>query len=141
MLVTKLKHKEEIIKGFLSVTDDDIQQATGNFYLRLINLLLQTTLIDLPRTQLEPIPYTQCCVCGNSENPLWFPKSGVLPDGYGYCSYACFQLKPPPILVHEQFLETEYQTLIPNLTFDIFKTRAQFVQNLIQYIFNKIPNK
>lgn len=136
-----LKYREKIVQCFLGSEEIDTQQASANFYLGLINLLLQDTIIDLPRSQLEPIPYKQCCVCGSCEKELWFPKAGVLPYGYGYCSYACFQLKPPPILIHEQFLESEYKSLMPNLKYDIFKTRAKFVQNLIQYIFSNISNK
>ena len=130
------KHQREEIASFLLSADSkEVTQSYSEFYTSMFSLIAQDILVSMRKVQLEPIPYKQCVVCGQQDD-LWFPQAGTLPDGYGYCSYACFQLKPPPLLALERTLEVDYRELVEKLEFDLLKSRPKFVSNLIHWVFS-----
>jgi hypothetical protein len=131
--------REEIASFLLDVTEREVMQSYAEFYTSMFSLIAQDLLVSLRKRQLDPIPYKQCIVCGRSDEPLWYPQSGSLPDGYGYCSYACYQLKSPPLLNLERMLEIDYRELAEKLEFDLLKSRPKFVLNLIHWVFGRTP--
>lgn len=129
-----IKIREQIVSLLLDLSKEDIGQAKSNFYFSLFSILSQDVVINLPKKQLSPVLYRQCCVCGKQEDNLYFPKSRTLPDGYGYCSWACFQSLPPPLLALEKILEVSLGEMTKNLKFQGFKNRVSYVKNLTTWI-------
>lgn len=111
-----LTQKKSLIKAFFNVNEENIHHAQRTFYLSFFSILLQDILLELPRSVLKPVPYSQCAVCGvmddADQSKFFYPKGGALPDGYGYCSWNCYQTKPPPILVLESILEVDFRLLV-----------------------------
>lgn len=128
------KLREQIVSLLLDLDDEAIGQAKSNFYFSLFSILSQDTVINLPKKQLAPVLYRQCCVCGIQSDNLYFPKSRTLPDGWGYCSWPCFQVLPPPLLALEKILEVSLNEMTKNLRFQGFKNRVSYVKNLTTWI-------
>jgi len=137
------EQKEQITAAFFGVTLADIQKVTTSFYTSLLSVLSFDTTSSLANRQVSPVPYRQCAVCGTAceREELFLPKSGVLPPGYGYCSYPCYQLKPPPILHLECILHLDYRQFLDNLQFDRTKNRKRFVTQLIRWVIGGIAMK
>lgn len=108
--------KKSLLKAFFKVNEDEIKQAQRAFYVSFFSIIVQEIILEIPRGVLRPLPYSQCAVCGvmdEVDDPKFFyPKGGALPDGYGYCSWNCYQLKPPPILLLESILDVDFRLLV-----------------------------
>ena len=133
------RHREEIATFFLDISSKEVGQAYSDFYTSMFSLIAQDILVSLHKVLLDPVPYRQCCVCGQACDTLWYPDSNTLPDGFGYCSYACYQQKSPPILMLERTLEVNYRELAEKLEFDLLKSRPRFVSNLVHWVFAQTP--
>jgi len=130
--------RQQIIAAFFEIDRTDVMAVKGNFYLSFLSIITQEALSSSAKRQLAPVPYRQCAICGTESKSLFLPPSGCLPAGYGYCSYKCYQLKPPPLLTLEQLLEIDYQELVQNPEFSV-KNRARFVRYLIEWVLSDIP--
>jgi len=128
------KMREQIVSLLLDLNDDSIAQAKSNFYFSLFAILSQDTVINLPKKQHAPVIYRQCCVCGQASDTLYFPKSRTLPDGWGYCSWSCYQALPPPLLALERILEVNVGDMMKNLRFQGFKNRVSYIKNLTTWV-------
>lgn len=108
--------KKSLLKAFFQAKDDDLDHAQRTFYLSFFSIVLQDLLLEIPRGTLQPVAYEQCVVCGvsceESERAFFFPKGGALPSGQGYCSWSCYQLKPPPIIVLERILDVDFKHIV-----------------------------
>lgn len=137
------RHREAIVKVFMKASEEDLSAAYRDFYIAFFTILAEDTIVSLPKIQLDPIPYCQCVVCGDVDETrsLFVPQSGLLPPGYGYCSYRCFQLKPPPIIALERILEVDFRLLSDNLEFETIRNRPKFVWNLITWVLGGMPLK
>lgn len=108
--------KKSLLKAFFQVQESDLDHAQRTFYLSFFSILIQDILLEIPRVVLKPVPFRQCAVCGamdDEDHPEFFyPKGGALPHGYGYCSWNCYQLKPPPVLILEELLDIDFRLLV-----------------------------
>lgn len=112
-----LDHREQIARIFLDMSLEDEVETKRLFYISLFSCMAHDTAASLTKRQHDPIRYQQCCVCGQSYEKLWFPKGGVLPDGHGYCSWACWQETPPPLLSLSKMLEVDFNQMIELIPF------------------------
>ena len=128
------KLREQIVSLFLDLDAESVGHAKSNFYFSLFSILSQDTVINLPKKQLAPVLYKQCCVCGCESDTLYFPKSRTLPDGWGYCGWSCYQEMPPPLLAIEKILELSLNEMTKSLKFQGFKNRVSYVKNLTTWI-------
>lgn len=132
--------REKIIEGFFTVKETEFKKSYADFYTSVFSVIAQDILVSLPKTHMDPLPYRQCVVCGTSEvKPLWYPKGGALPDGWGYCGFNCYQLKPPPLVAMERVLEVDFEHVVKGLDFDILRSRPKFVKNLIRWVLGPTP--
>ena len=133
-----LFYREQITKILLDIRQEDESAIKRTFYMSLFSIMAHDTTISLAKKQHAPIPYQQCCVCGQSSDQLWFPKGNVLPSGYGYCSWSCWQSSPPPLLALTEILETDFAEMTKNLPFPHGqKSRLTFCQHLTRWIFGE----
>lgn len=124
----------QIVSAFFGVPEKDVKKSISKFYASMFTVLVQDAMTDLPKSQLDPVPFKQCCVCGIETPRLFYPKRGALPAGFGYCRYACYQLKPPPIIELELALEIDCLDLLQNLEFESNQSRPQFIRQIVQWI-------
>ena len=134
--------KKSLLKAFFHIKDEEIDHAQRTFYLSFFSILLQALLLELPRGTLSPVPYEQCVVCGVSADegpfPFFYPKGGALPSGHGYCSWSCYQLKPPPIVVLERILDVDFRHLVAHQ--DLPQTlRKESVSLITYWLFSGVP--
>ena len=133
-----LSYREQIAKLLLDLRDEDETSIKRTFYMSLFSIMAHDMTISLAKKQHSPIPYRQCCVCGQASDDLWFPKGNVLPSGYGYCSWSCWQSSPPPLLALTEILETDFAEMTRNLPFPHGqKSRLTFCQHLTRWIFGE----
>lgn len=137
-----LSIREQITKLFLDIKDDEEKETKRTFYMSLFTIMTQDATVSLTKKQHYPVPYQQCCICGIACDDLWFPKDGVLPSGYGYCSWSCWQELPPPLLSLTKMLEVDFTEMTKNLQYPHGqKSRLIFTQHLIQWIFGETSLK
>lgn len=136
-----LPYREQIAKLFLDFSvEQDVEEAKRSFYIALFSIMTQDTTVTLTKKQHSPVPYRQCCVCGVASETLWFPKGGVLPSGYGYCSWSCWQETPPPLLALMKTLEVDYQDMTENFPFPHGqKSRLAFIMHLTRRVLGDAP--
>ena len=128
-------YREQIARILLNLTPEDEANAKRTFYISLFSILAHDTTIAITKRQHDPIPYQQCCICGRSDTQLWYPKGGILPSGYGYCSWNCWQEYPPPMLALMKIIEVDFKELFKNLSFQGYESRLIFTKHLIQWVF------
>ena len=123
------------------MSPSDVEKKSREFYTSLFSVFSEDVLLELKRHQIDPVLYTQCAVCGSSGKELFYPKSKILPVGWGYCRYACYQLKPPPILLLEKNLGIDFLDLIKALRseYESSQSRAKFARHLAQWVFGDTP--
>jgi hypothetical protein len=133
-----LSYREQIAKILLNFKPEDELAAKRTFYISLFSIMAHDTTVSLAKKQHSPLPYRQCCVCGNVNEKLWLPKGGILPSGYGYCSWACWQETPPPLLALTRTLEVDFADLLKNIPFPHGqKSRLTFILHLTRWIFGE----
>ena len=127
------EHKEQIALMFLDL--EDAGDAKRSFYMAIFSIMAHDTTVSLPKRMLDPVAYRQCSVCGLESDCLWVPKAGILPSGWGYCSWNCWQLLPPPLLSIMMILEVDFEDLARNLPFPHGqKSRLVFANHLTQWV-------
>jgi hypothetical protein len=130
-----LSYREHIARILLDLKPEDETEAKRTFYISLFSIMAHDTTVSLAKKQHSPVPYMQCCVCGSTTEELWFPKGNVLPSGYGYCSWACWQESPPPLLALTKTLEVDFSDLTQNIPFPHGqKSRLVFTLHLTRWI-------
>jgi len=136
-----LPYREHIAKILLNFNEEgDVEEAKRSFYIALFSIMTQDTTVSLTKRQHSPIPYRQCCVCGTPSDSLWLPKGGLLPSGYGYCSWACWQEMPPPLLSLMKMLEVDFKDMTDNFPFPHGqKSRLAFITHLTRRVFGDAP--
>ncbi len=133
-----LHYREHIARLLLDLKEEDEVETKRTFYMALFSIMTHDTTVSLTKRQHSPVTYRQCCVCGSAENPLWFPKGGILPSGYGYCSWSCWQEYPPPLLALTKILEVDFAEMTKNLPFPHGqKSRLIFTLHLVRWIFGE----
>ena len=130
--------RTQIVSGFFGVSEREVRRVMSRFYSTLFRLMVRDVLVDLPKIKLDPVPYQQCCVCGVECSNLFYPKSGALPAGFGYCRWSCWQLKPPPFIELELSLDVDALDLMKNLEFQSTHSRPQFLRQLVLWILGDI---
>lgn len=130
--------RNQIVASFFDLNEGDLGKVSANFYTSLFSILAEDALVGLRKVQLDPVPFRQCAVCGQESERLFYPRS-ILPSGYGYCSYPCFQLKPPPILALERNMEVDFKDLVEALEEQNTQTRTQFYRQLVDWVFGSTP--
>jgi len=130
--------RRQIVKALFGADDPEVDRAYGAFYLAMFNITAQDVIAEQEKSQVEPVPYRQCAVCG-IEADLWIPKRGALPPGYGYCGYACYQRKPPPLLALERRLELEVGQLFHEIEFNGPAERPKFIKQLAGWVLGESP--
>ena len=130
-----IAYREQITKILLDLKDDDDINIKKMFYMSLFSIMTQDATASLTKKYHSPAIYEQCCVCGQVTDSLWLPRSGILPSGYGYCSWNCWQALPPPLLTLIKNLEVDFLDMINNIFFPQGqKSRFMFTQHLTQWI-------
>lgn len=137
-----LKQKVSLIKAFFQAKDLDLDHSHRTFYLSFFSILLQDVLLEVPRGVLSPVAFGQCSVCGqmdDADHPEFFYlKGGALPQGYGYCSWHCYQLKPPHILVLERMLDVDFRDIVEHQDLTQALKRGS-VPLLTYWLFSGVP--
>lgn len=134
--------REQIARLLLNLKPEDEAEAKRTFYISLFSIMAHDTTVSLAKRQHAPVPYRQCCVCGIPSESLWFPKGAVLPPGSGYCSWACWQESPPPLLALTRSLEVDFADMTSNLPFPHGqKSRLIFTLHLTRWIFGETSLK
>jgi len=130
--------REHIARLFLDLGQDN--DSKRSFYAAMFSVMAHDTTVILTKFQLDPVPYLQCCACGASEDvTLWYPKSGILPSGFGYCSWNCWQTMPPPLITLIKLLEVDFLDLLNNLPFTQGqKSRLTFVHHVTRWVFGDL---
>jgi len=137
-----LAYREQIARLLLGLKPEDEAEAKRTFYMSLFSIMTHDTTVSLTKRQHAPVAYCQCCVCGTPSEHLWYPKGAVLPPGYGYCSWACWQENPPPFLALIRSLEVDFLDMIRNLPFPHGqKSRLIFTMHLTRWVFGDTPLK
>ena len=127
--------REQIARLLLDMKPVEEAETKRTFYMSLFSIMAHDTTVSLAKKQHSPVPYQQCCVCGSATEKLWFPKGGVLPSGYGYCSWPCWQESPPPLLGLTKMLEVDFGEMAKNLPFPHGqKSRLTFTLHLTRWI-------
>lgn len=135
-----LSYREHIARLLLDLETTEETEIKRTFYMSLFTIMAHDTTVSLTKKQHAPIAYQQCCVCGAASESLWYPKGGVLPSGYGYCSWSCWQESPPPLLALTRMLEVDFIEMTDNLPFPHGqKSKIAFTQHLTQWIFGETP--
>lgn len=133
-----IKYREQIVQIFFpeEASCQGLRRATSSFYVTLFSILAQEATAAVSRSELDPVPFEQCAVCGQSHDDLWFPTPGTtpLPEGWGYCSWGCYQKKPPLVLSLEAGMEVEFDSLLLNFSFDLIKSRPKFLAQLTAWV-------
>lgn len=131
-----LPYREQIAKLLLSIkTDGEVEEIKRNFYIALFSIMTQDTAVSLAKRQHDPVIYRQCCICGTACDNLWYPTGGLLPSGYGYCSWSCWQETPPPLLALMKTLEVDYKDMTDNFPFPQgHKSRLAFITHLTRRV-------
>jgi hypothetical protein len=132
--------REQIVRTLLDFKTEDEVDAKRTFYMSLFSIMTQDTTVALTKRQHAPVLYCQCCVCGTSHDMLWYPKGGILPPGYGYCSWHCWQKEPPPLLALMMMLEVDFDDMTQNILFPHGqKSRIIFTNHLTRWVLNTNP--
>ena len=131
--------RAQIVGSFFNLDEKEVLKATSNFYISMFSVIAQDSILFHHKHHLDPVPYRQCAVCGNPSDNLFIPKHGGLPQGWGYCSYACLQKKCVPLLILEKTLDLDTIDLMTSLEYENTQSRAKFVRNLINWIFSNTP--
>lgn len=127
------EYKEQIALMFLGLKDG--QEAKHAFYIAIFSIMANDTTASLAKKKLDPVPYRQCCACGQPTEDLWTPSSGILPSGWGYCSWGCWQMLPPPIIYLMRILDVDFEELIRNIPYPQGqKSRLVFINHLAQWV-------
>jgi len=134
-----LKQKHQLVASFFNTNSLEVDRVHGEFYASIFAVMVEDTVVGLKRQRLSPVPFKQCAVCGNECDHLYYPKSNALPEGYGYCAYTCFQLKPPPVLVVEKNLEVDFFDLLKALAAETTQDRPRFVRQIVDWILSRTP--
>lgn len=130
-----LTYREHIARLLLDLKLDEEMTIKRTFYMSLFSIMAQDSTVSLAKRQHAVVPYRQCCVCGAATEDLWLPKGGVLPSGYGYCSWACWQASPPPLMALARILEVDFEEMTKNISFPHGqKSRTIFTQHLARWI-------
>lgn len=137
-----LAQKQTLIKAFFGVREESIDHAQRTFYVSFFTILMQDLLLEVPRGTLSPVPFEQCVVCGGAHDEgspgFFYPKGGALPPGHGYCSWGCYQLKPPPIIVLERILDVDFGHLVAHQ--ELAQTlKKQSVSLITFWLFTGVP--
>lgn len=131
--------KNKIAAQFFDVPLEQVEKINSEFYLSLFSVFAEDVSASLRKQHLDPVKFVQCCVCGGEEEELFIPKGGVLPSGYGYCSYACFQLKPPPILMLEKNMDLDFAEFVRSMEHESHQGRAKFVRQMAEWVLGTVP--
>lgn len=127
------EHKEQIALMFLDLKDGT--EAKQSFYIAIFSIMANDATISLSKRKLSPVPYRQCCVCGQPNDNLWLPSSGVLPSGWGYCSWSCWQTLSPPLLYLMRILDVDFEDLIRKIPYPHgHRSRLTFTNHLTQWV-------
>ncbi len=128
--------REFIATLLLNIKDEDKTEYKRLFYTSLFSVMTQDTTISLVKKCLDPVPYRQCCFCGVATDTLWFPVGNLLPPGFGYCSWNCWQDSPPPILSLTKMFEVDFIDLLKKLIAPLNKkARNLFMRHILLWIF------
>lgn len=130
--------KIKIAAEFFDMTVSQVENINNAFYVSLFSIFAEDAIVSLKKHQLDPVLYRQCAVCGIEENQLFYPES-MLPPGFGYCSYACYQLKPPPILLIEKNLDLDFLDFIKSMEYESTQSRAKFIRQLVDWVLGNTP--
>ncbi len=137
-----LSAREAIAKVLLDIKKEDELELKRNFYTALFSIMIQDTTLSVTKKRYAPVLYQQCCVCGCTERALWFPKGGILPQGFGYCSWACWQEMPPPILSLVKNLEVDFYQMLKCIPYpNGQKSKLVFLLHLIRWVFGDLTLK
>ena len=124
----------QVVGSFFGITDKDVKKSVSKFYAAMFGVMVQDAMTEVPKSQLDPVPFKQCVVCGCESEALFYPKHGALPAGYGYCRWSCYQFKPPPIVAMELALEIDSLDLMSSIDFEANQSRPQFIRQIVQWI-------
>jgi hypothetical protein len=125
--------KNKVAAQFFDIPIEEVAKVNSEFYVSLFSVFAEDVSVALKKQQLDPVPYRQCCVCGTECDELFILKS-VLPAGWGYCSYGCFQMKPPPILLIEKNMDLDFLEFVGAMEHESYQGRAKFVRQLIEWV-------
>lgn len=131
-----VEQRERVVFSFFKVTKEDVDRSNSVFYTNLFGVLAEDAAAALTKKRLDPVPFKQCAVCGIAEDKLFLPEESALPSGFGYCSYKCFQMKPPPVLLLEKNLELDFLDFIKALEKETSQSRVKLVSQVIEHIFS-----
>lgn len=128
-----VEQREQVALLFLDLEEGS--EANRAFYIAIFSLMANDMTVSLSKRKLAPVPYKQCCVCGQTTDALWLPKSGTLPSGWGYCSWSCWQMLPPPILYFMRILDVDFEELIRKIPYPHGqRSRTVFTDHLTQWV-------
>ena len=130
--------KNRIAAQFFDISLEEVSKINSEFYIALFSVFAEDVSVSLRKQQLDPVPFVQCAVCGTESEELFIPK-GTLPSGYGYCSYSCFQMKPPPILLIEKNMDLDFLEFVGAMEHESFQGRAKFVRQLVEWVLGSTP--
>jgi len=130
--------KNKLAAQFFNVSLEEVDRINSEFYVSLFSVFAEDVSVALRKHQLDPVPYKQCVVCGNESDNLFIPK-GVLPSGYGYCSYGCFQMKPPPVILIEKNMDLDFAEFVGAMEHESHQGRAKFVRQLVEWVLGNTP--
>jgi hypothetical protein len=131
--------KMKVASEFFGLSISEVQAINSDFYVSLFSIFAEDAIVDLKKHQLDPVLYRQCAVCGNeADGSLLYPDS-LLPPGVGYCSYPCFQLKPPPILLIVRNLDLDFVDFIKSMEYESSQSRSKFVRQLVEWVLGNTP--
>jgi hypothetical protein len=126
--------KNKVAAQFFDISPGEVEKVNSEFYISLFSVFAEDVSVALRKHQLDPVPFKQCCVCGSESDELFIPKGGILPKGFGYCSYGCFQMKPPPILLIEHNMDLDFLEFIEAMEHQSHQGRAKFVRQLVEWV-------
>jgi len=130
--------KIKVAADFFDLTVSQVEGINNAFYVSLFSIFAEDAIVSLKKHQLDPVLYRQCAVCGNAEDKLYYPDS-MLPPGFGYCTYNCYQLKPPPILLIEKNLDLDFIDFIRSMEYESPQSRAKFIRQLVDWVLGSTP--
>jgi hypothetical protein len=134
-----LSMREHIARLLLDMAPSAESEAKRMFYVALFSVMAHDCAVSLAKRQHAPVAYRQCCACGTPSEDLWFPKGGVLPEGSGYCSWSCWQERPPPLLELERTIGVDLGGLLQSLPFPHGqKSRLNFALHLARWLLGDI---
>jgi len=132
------ERKIKLAASFFGKSVEEVEKLNVSFYTSLFSVFAEDAAVELRKHQLDPVPFAQCAVCGSECDKLFIPK-GVLPSGYGYCSYGCFQMKPPPVLLIEKNTDLDFGEFVAAVEHESVNGRARFVRQLLEWVLGSMP--